>query len=110
MLVTLLRRRHQGRQDHGTSSSTTLRATPTATVHAERRPELRLRHGWFSAGNSLLGVTLAHTDTVQLDEVFTGSLGRIGINRQSSETDASTGLGDVAPLVQSRWSSGTSSD
>jgi hypothetical protein len=58
-------------------------------------------------GQFSLGVTLAAgTDTVQLDQVFTGSLGRIGINRRVSETDVLTGVGDVAPLVQLRWSSG----
>jgi hypothetical protein len=58
-------------------------------------------------GQFSLGVTLvAGTDTVQLDQVLTGSLGKIGINRRVNETDTTTGLGDVAPLAQLRWSSG----
>jgi hypothetical protein len=58
-------------------------------------------------GQFSLGATFAAgTDTVQLDQVLTGSLGKIGINRHINETDVTTGLGDIAPLAQLRWTSG----
>jgi hypothetical protein len=83
-----------------------------ASRYTDRHDMVNVAPGYAFAtpvlgGQFSLGATFAAgTDTVQLDQVLTGSLGKIGINRHINETDVTTGLGDIAPLAQLRWTSG----
>jgi hypothetical protein len=83
-----------------------------ASRYTDRHDMVNISPGYAFAtpvfgGQFSLGVTLAAgTDTVQLDQVLTGTLGKTAITRRVNEADTTTGLGDVAPLAQLRWSSG----
>jgi hypothetical protein len=83
-----------------------------ASRYTDRHDILNISPGYAFAtpvfgGQFSLGATLvAGTDTVQLDQVLTGTLGKLAITRRVNETDTTTGLGDIAPLAQLRWSSG----
>src|SRR5262249_53214722 len=58
-------------------------------------------------GQFSVGLTVAAgTQTVELDRALTATVGSTVITRRVKEVDTSTGLGDLNPLAQLRWSSG----
>jgi hypothetical protein len=83
-----------------------------ASRYADRHDLVNISPGYAFAtpifgGQFSLGLTMAAgTDAVELDQVLTGSLGKSAITRRVNETDTMTGLGDIAPLAQLRWTSG----
>ncbi len=58
-------------------------------------------------GQFSVSVTVAAgTNTVELDRALTTVSGSSAVTRRVNESDTTTGLGDIAPMAQLRWSSG----